>query len=95
MESGTGPPYMGVLIMFEKVFDLLTDVIERLFVTLLFCGFVCCLPGYWSLVLFAAGGAVFPVAAVVLFVGCAFSLYVFLRVVWFDLEFCGRSHFIF
>jgi hypothetical protein len=80
--------------MFEKFFDLLSDVIERLFITLLFCGFVCCLPGYWSLVLFAAGGPVFPVAAVVLFIGCAFSLYIFFRVVWFDLDFGGPSHFI-
>lgn len=77
--------------MFEKCFDVLCNVCERLMLSALIVLIMVFLPIAWAGMIYSAGGVVACGLAVMLFVGSSFFVYCFLRLLWVDVPLTDSS----
>lgn len=79
----------------DKFLDILCNVCERVMLSALIVLIMTFLPIAWSGMIYATGGVVAESVAVMLFVGSAFFVYCFLRLMWVDIPLTDSSSLVF
>lgn len=97
VQADTRPPYMGdnkMYSKFDKFMDVLFDVIERVAIVALVALVVFCLPGFWGVAMYCAGGLVNCVLGYSLAITSATVVYAVGRVLLTEIGYNGVSPFI-